>query len=81
MLKAILFMAGRWITGLIYGRDKADALNGMQFLWSMLLLFWIGALIGAIVANDDPLFRIVSIIYLVGLPAIIYFLSRKNKGT
>lgn len=81
MLKAILFMAGKWITGLIYGQDKAEAHNGMQFLWSMLLLFWLGALIGAIVANDDPVFRIGSIIYLVGLPAIIYFLSRKSKGT
>lgn len=81
MLKAIIYMAGGWITGLIYGQDKAEEHNGMRFLWTLLLLGWFLALIGAIVENDDLAARIVCILYLVAIPAVIYYLYRKNKNT
>ncbi len=81
MLKAIICMAGGWITGLIYGQDKAEEHNGMRFLWTMLLLGWLMALFSAIIANDDLTARIFCILYLAAIPAVIYYLYRKNKNT
>lgn len=80
MLRAIIYMVGGWITGLIYGQDKAEEHNGMRFLWTMLLLGWFLALIGAVVENDDLAARIFCIVYLAAIPAVIYYLYRKNKS-
>ena len=79
MLKAIFFMAANWIIGLIYGKDKVEEHKGMQFLWTMLLLFWILSIIGVFTAGNDLVFLIVSIVYLIGLPALIYVIYKKSR--
>lgn len=76
---AAFFMASKWIVGLIYGKDKVEEHKGMQFLWTLLLLFWVAAIICAIVAKDELSVRIVGIVYSIALPAIIYVLSKKGK--
>jgi hypothetical protein len=79
ILEVTLLAASKWIVGLIYGKYNVDEHKGMQFLWSMLLLFWVAAVICAIVSNDDLIARIVGIVYSIALPGIIFVFYKKSK--
>ncbi len=88
-LTATIFHGGYWIVSIIYGEVHAEEHKGMQFLWSMLLLGWFGAICAviailanrskALVSKDDYLGLALAVLFVIALPAAVFALKGKQE--